>query len=133
MVTLTKRERDCLFSIAEISSGKRMARLFEVSKKINVSGPTTLNLVRRLEKKNLIRNNRGVITITQKGMYSYKSILLIHRCFESIFSEAGINAEVACKNAGMFDYNIGQDVGKMLLNILKVSKCPHGKPINGVS
>lgn len=133
MVAITKRERDCLFSIAEISSEKGMARLFEVSKKINVSGPTTLNLISRLEKKNLVRNDRGVITITQKGRYNYRSILLIHRCFESIFSEAGINAEAACKNAGMFDYSIGQDVGKMLLSILKVSKCPHGKPINGIS
>jgi Mn-dependent DtxR family transcriptional regulator len=129
MNRLTKRERDCLFSVAEITKDEVVARLYEISKKIEVSSPTTHEIIRRLETKGLIKNKHGSISITKKGMRSYHFILSTHRSLESIFSNAGIDPDKACEEIKRFDYKIDGSTGRMLINTIRSTNCPHGKPI----
>jgi Mn-dependent DtxR family transcriptional regulator len=129
MNQLTKRERDCLFGVAEITKAEGIARLYEISKKIEVSSPTAYEIIRRLEAKGLIKNKHGSISITRKGSRSYHFILSTHRSLESIFSNAGIDADKACEEIKRFDYKIDGSTGRMLINTTNSTNCPHGKPI----
>ena len=129
MNRLTKRERDCLFSVAEITKDEVVARLYEISKKIEVSSPTTHEIIRRLAAKGLIKNKHGSISITKKGMRNYHFILSTHRSLESIFSNAGIDPDKACEEIKRFDYKIDGSTGRMLINTTRSTNCPHGKPI----
>ena len=126
---LTKKERDCLVLVNEFKSDFP-PRLIDIAKKLQVQPPTAYNLVVRLERKGLIEENRGSIIITQKGKSTYRDIIMMHRCFETLLNKAGMSANVACKEAEKVDYLLDANCVKPLLKFIGNPKiCPHGKPI----
>lgn len=130
--SVTKRERDFLISIHEESeSGDDFPlRLHEVARMLNVKPPTALNVVNRLRVKGLLDSKEGMIVLTEKGHDVTKSILMVHRTFESLFCQSGIPESSACSEASEIDYIIPEDnAAKVLERIDSPSECPHGKPI----
>ena len=105
---LTKKERDCLVLINEFES----------------------DFPSRLKRKGLIEENRGSIITTQKGKSTYRDIIMMHRCFETLLNKAGVSANTACKEAQKVDYLLDTNCAKPLLRFVGNPKiCPHGKPI----
>jgi len=126
---LTKKERDCLVLVNEFESNFP-PRLIDIAKRLEVQPPTAYNLIMRLKRKGLIEENRGSIITTQKGKSTYRDIIMMHRCLETLLNKAGISASVACKEAEKVDYLLDTDCVKPLLKFIGNPKtCPHGKPI----
>ena len=131
--TVTRRERDCLVILEEDSRDDFPARLHEIALTLNVKPPTALNVVRRLERKGLAESRDGMIILTESGEKVAKSILLVHRTYESLLCQSGVPANSACQEAAEVDYIIPEGDAKLILKkIGNPKKCPHGKPIQEV-
>jgi Mn-dependent DtxR family transcriptional regulator len=129
IMDITKKERDYLIAIDEFNS-KFQPRLVDLAKKMRVRPPTVYNLVRRLSKKGLVDEHRGMIKVTERGRAAYKSIIMAHRCIETLLSKAGVQKDCACKEACKIDYMLDPTYVKLLFKFLGSPKvCPHGKPI----
>ncbi|MGC8561589.1 MAG: metal-dependent transcriptional regulator [Thermoplasmata archaeon] len=130
--TVTRRERDCLVMLEEDAHGDFPIRLHEIAVTLNVKPPTALNVVRRLERKGLAESKDGMVILTDSGEKVAKSILLVHRTYESLLCQSGVPANSACKEAAEVDYIIPADDAKLILKKIGSPKsCPHGKPIEG--
>lgn len=128
--SITKRERDCLVSIKERSETDFPMRLHEVASIMRIKPPTALNVVNRLKGKGLLESKGGMIVLTETGDSLTKSILMVHRTFESLFCQSGVSKGMACNEAGEIDFLIPEENASLVLKrIDSPSRCPHGKPI----
>ncbi len=126
---LTRKEKDCIIAIKELSS-QFPARLVNLAEKLGIKPPTALALVRRLKEKGLVAENRGNVALTEKGAEAYRNIMLAHRTLEYLLCKAGISKECACKEASKIDYLVEPSYARRLWAYLgKPANCPHGKPI----
>jgi DtxR family Mn-dependent transcriptional regulator len=105
-------------------------RLHQVAALMNIKAPTALNLIRRLERKNLVEIQDGMAMLTKKGEETVIRILLVHRTYESLLCQSGVPKETACEEVAEVDYLMSEDNARLVLKkIGSPEKCPHGKPI----
>ena len=129
---ITKRERDCLLVIGEDIKNGFPDRLANLSRRLQVSSPTVMNLLDRLGEKGLVRKLEGMVTLTALGVQTYGELLESHRVIEYMFYKNGIPEDECCKEASKIDYIIEQDViSRLFTNLGKPLKCPHGRLIRG--
>ncbi|MEM0134022.1 MAG: metal-dependent transcriptional regulator [Thermoplasmatales archaeon] len=127
---ITRRERDCLVMLEEDSPSNFPMRLHQIANTLNVKPPTALNVVRRLERKGLAESKNGMVILTQSGDKTAKSILLVHRTYESLLCQSGVPESSACREAADVDYIIPAGDARLILKKIGNPKlCPHGKPI----
>ncbi|WP_297217634.1 metal-dependent transcriptional regulator [Thermoplasma sp.] len=132
MENITKKERDCLITIKESSNGPFPVRLKDLSASMNIKPPSVLEILTRLQEKGLIKKDRGMVALTDKGEETYKRIVMIHRTLEVLYSRSGIDANDACKKIGNFDFLVDYDDAKKIsASIGNPKTCPHGKKIDG--
>jgi Mn-dependent transcriptional regulator len=133
---ITKKERDCLLTIKRISSSDFPVKLSELSRSMKIKPPTALELVSRLEKKGLVKKNKGMIVLTERGKKIYRSIVFIHRVFEYFLVNCGVDLQEACNKASKFDYILDEKIARLIFQkIGQPNKCPHGREIlegNGI-
>ncbi len=129
-ILITKRERDFLLEIVENSKGGFPIRLVDLAAQMSVKPPTALGVVKRLEKIELVKNERGMIKATEKGLIYYREIIYHHRVLECILKNSGIDDVNSCLEAAKLDYQIPHKViEKMEEYAGSPTECPHGKPI----
>ena len=127
---VSKRERDCLILLKEESRGDFPMRLHEIASTMHIKPPTALNIIRRLKSKGFVDAQDGMVKLTDLGDSLSKSILMVHRTFESLFCQSGVSESRACKEAGEIDFLINRENAmKVLKRIDNPAACPHGKPI----
>ena len=127
---VSKRERDCLILLKEESSGDFPMRLHEIASTMHIKPPSALNIIRRLKTKGFVEAQDGMIKLTDLGDKLSKSILMVHRTFESLFCQSGVTESRACREAGEIDFLINsENAMKVLKRIDNPASCPHGKPI----
>lgn len=134
MTTLTnsvsKRERDCLVLLMEESQGDFPMRLHEIASIMHIKPPTALNVIKRLKSKGFVEAQDGMVKLTEMGDSLSRTILMVHRTFESLFCQSGVPESRACEEAGEIDFLINSDNAmKVLKRIDSPVSCPHGKPI----
>ncbi|MGC8628731.1 MAG: metal-dependent transcriptional regulator [Candidatus Micrarchaeia archaeon] len=130
---ITHKERACILAVQDLRS-EFPPRLKEIASELGITPPTALALIRRLEGKGIVHEEKGSVVLTSKGKEVYKNIILAHRILETLLCRAGVSLDCACKEAQKFDYLIDPSYAKKLWNYLgKPKKCPHGKPIVSVS
>ncbi|MGC8676557.1 MAG: metal-dependent transcriptional regulator [Candidatus Micrarchaeia archaeon] len=126
---ITERERECVVAIANFKS-QFPPRLNQIAAKLKIKSPTALSLLKRLQAKGLVQEQRGSVLLTKSGKTAYAEIMLAHRCLEIIFAKAGIPADCACREATKIDYLVDPAYAKKLWKYLgKPKMCPHGKPV----
>ena len=127
---VTKKERDCLVKVMEISDNSFPVRLCEIAKAMNIKPPSALEIVNRLSVKGMVKTKAGMIFLTKNGLDEYERIKLSHRALETLLVQGGISADKACRDIEFFDYFLDR---KTTLAILKTignpPSCPHGYPI----
>lgn len=127
---VSKRERDCLVLLKEESRGDFPMRLHEIASTMHIKPPTALNIIRRLKSKGFVETQDGMVKLTDLGDRLSKTILMVHRTFESLFCQSGVPESRACSEASEIDFLInGENAMKVLKRIDNPSSCPHGKPI----
>ena len=127
---VSKRERDCLILLKEESRGDFPMRLHEIASTMHIKPPSALNIIRRLKTKGFVEAQDGMIKLTDLGDRLSKSILMVHRTFESLFCQSGVTESRACREAGEIDFLINsENAMKVLKRIDNPASCPHGKPI----
>ncbi|MCL4446779.1 MAG: metal-dependent transcriptional regulator [Thermoplasmatales archaeon] len=127
---ITRRERDCLVTLEEDSPKNFPMRLHQIAQTLRVKPPTALNVIRRLERKGLAESKDGMVILTESGDKVAKSILLVHRTYESLLCQSGVSENSACSEAAEVDYIIPAGNARLILKKIGSPKlCPHGKPI----
>lgn len=128
-MNLTAKERDCLLATLDLTQ-EFQPRLNQIAEKLGIKAPTALSLLRRLESKQLVKELRGMVILTEAGKKACKNIVLAHRSLETLFCKMGIPLNHACKEARKIDYLIEPAYAKKLWTYIgKPKNCPHGKPI----
>ena len=105
-------------------------RLHQIASILGIKPPTALNVIRRLEQKGLAESRDGMIILTKTGDRMAKSILLVHRTYESLLYQSGVPEYSVCQDAANVDYIIPEGEAKLILRKIGNPRlCPHGKPI----
>ncbi|KJE49142.1 MULTISPECIES: metal-dependent transcriptional regulator [Acidiplasma] len=129
---ITKKERDCIVVIHDNSKPLPL-RLSDVAGLMNIKPPTAHELINRLLSKNIIKKERGMITLTDYGNEIYSEIMMAHRTLEIILTRSGVNSDKACTQVEKVDYLMDtSSIEKLLQTIGNPDKCPHGKPVHAV-
>ncbi len=128
---LTQRERDCLVFIGTDIKEGFPDRLINLSKKLKIKPPTTIQLLDRLESKELISRRSGMVILTEKGKEAYHDVIESHRIIEVMLYNNGLSKSDCCEVAGEIDYVFRHDLVEKLSSSLGNPKlCPHGRPVD---
>ena len=126
-VSITKKERDCLVTLGKHRDSKFPFRLIDLSKAMEIKPPTALNLIKRLEKKNLVIREKGMIKLTNSGDHRFMGVEETHRVFETLMVKYGLDVDTACTLSENLDYLLKhEDIDRMFDIMGKPKKCPHG-------
>jgi DtxR family Mn-dependent transcriptional regulator len=129
---ITKRERDCIMCIQEGGKNGFPVRLIDIASMLHLKSPTVIAVLNRLKNKGFVRKEKGMVVLTDKGKEEYRQIANSHRILETLFYDAGVSLEDACKEISNYDYMINPEELKKLSKFIgNPTKCPHGKPIPG--
>ena len=128
---LTHRERDCLVFIGNDIKGGFPDRLIDLSKKLKVKPPTTIQLLDKLESKALISRKGGMVILTDNGKKIYHDVTESHRIIEVMLYSYGIPKGECCEVASEIDYVFKHDlIERLSSNLGNPKLCPHGNPVN---
>jgi DtxR family Mn-dependent transcriptional regulator len=129
---ITKRERDCIMCIQEGGKDGFPTRLIDIASMLHLKSPTVIAVLDRLKEKGFIRKEKGMVVLTDRGREEYRQIANNHRILETLFYDAGVSLEDACKEISNYDYMMDpKELKKLSKFIGSPTKCPHGKPIPG--
>lgn len=129
-VTITRKERDCVIAIGKNSNGPFPVRLVDLSKNMGIKTPTALNLVKRLEEKGLVLDDKGMIILTSAGESKFTEIQEIHRIIETLMVKYGVDISRACAISQHIDFLMDHgSVDTIFEKLGKPSICPHGQTI----
>jgi DtxR family Mn-dependent transcriptional regulator len=123
--------REC--ELLRIACEEWPERIFvsEVSKRLEISKPATIKLLRSMEGKGLVRYRyRGEYRLTEKGRKAASEILRKHRIIEAFLFQLGMEADEACCEASRFDLFMSRKVVERICDAIgRPRMCPHGKII----
>jgi Mn-dependent DtxR family transcriptional regulator len=129
--SITKKERDCLIAVGRHLEDQFPLRLSDLSRELGIKNPTALNLVKRLESKEMVLDDKGMIILTESGLDRYQEIQEIHRIIETLMVKHGVALNKACQISQFIDYLMDHpSVDTIFENLGKPSICPHGESID---
>lgn len=129
-ISITRKERDCLVTLGRHRDSEFPFRLVDLSKIMDIKPPTALNLIKRLEKKNLVLRERGMLKLTPGGVQRFLGLEEMHRIFETLMVKYGLGLDTACTLSENLDYLLKhEDIDRMFDIMGKPKKCPHGVDI----
>jgi DtxR family Mn-dependent transcriptional regulator len=127
---LTRRERDCLIAVVENLDSRFPIKLVTLSRILGGKPPTILEIVRRLQRKDLLIDNSGMILPTEKGYETCSRILEAHRILECLVARGKKSKDEACREVSDYDYLVSHKTIHEVWALLgNPQKCPHGKAI----
>jgi DtxR family Mn-dependent transcriptional regulator len=126
MYQLSQREATYIKVIKRLGGSR--VRLRALARELGVSAPSALEEVRHLEKKGLLKNKRGFITLTEKGLEAVETLRRTHIAFETLLSSYGVLPKEACVSAHEFDFAIPKSVADRVFQAMgNPSICPEGR------
>ncbi|MFA9566077.1 MAG: metal-dependent transcriptional regulator [Acidimicrobiales bacterium] len=121
---------ETIFELAEDSVEVIQARIAE---RLDVSRPAVSEMIRRLDREELVTIDGGVIRLTPDGTALAISVVRRHRIAERFLTDVlGLSWTVAHHEAGKWEHVISPQVEEALMKVLDdPTTCPHGNPIPG--
>ena len=123
---------ETIFELAEDDLEVIQARIAE---RLDVSRPAVSEMVRRLEKADLVRVGDDGLALTNDGRELASSVVRRHRLAERFLTDVlGLTWTEAHHEAGKWEHVISPSVESALDRLLgEPTTCPHGNPIPGSS
>ena len=123
---------ETIFELAEDDLEVIQARIAE---RLDVSRPAVSEMVRRLEKADLVSVGDDGLALTNEGRELASSVVRRHRLAERFLTDVlGLTWTEAHHEAGKWEHVISPSVESALDRLLgEPTTCPHGNPIPGIS
>lgn len=123
---------EAIFELAEDDVEVIQARIAE---RLDVSRPAVSEMIRKMEKENLVEVRDGLIELSSEGKNLATKVVRRHRLAERFLTDVlGLSWTQAHHEAGRWEHIISADVEQALVRVLDdPTTCPHGNPIPGSS
>ncbi|MDG6929293.1 MAG: metal-dependent transcriptional regulator [Nitrososphaerota archaeon] len=132
MTRLTRRERECLISVYELSADGWPARVRDISDQMKVKPPTAVGFLERLSAVLMVERGAAGYRLSAKGREMIDGIMRSHRIFETFLTGIGVALQEACRIASEVDMHIEPPtINALCAHIGHPSECPHGRKIPG--
>jgi len=121
---------EAIFELAEDEVAVIQARIAE---RLDVSRPAVSEMIRKMEREDLVAVDDGVISLTEDGTVLALQVVRRHRLAERFLTDMlGLSWAEAHHEAGKWEHVISPAVEAALVRVLKdPTTCPHGNPIPG--
>lgn len=130
----TPVERSYLEVIAYLVARREPVIAAQLARWMHVRPPTVTNIVQRLEQKRLIvRDGPGAISLTPEGAAIAEAIIRRHRLLECfLYSTMGIAWHEVHREATMLEPAVSPALEARIATLVgDATTCPHGNPIPG--
>ena len=109
------------------------AKQVRIAERLDVSRPAVSEMVRKLERENLVVVDHGDIALTGDGLKLARQVVRRHRLAERFLTDMlGLSWSEAHHEAGKWEHVISPPVERALVRVLNdPTTCPHGNPIPG--
>jgi len=106
--TLTKSAQDYLKAILIIGEKKKVVRVRDIAKYLNVKMPSVVAMIKNLAEKDLIRHERyGYVELTEEGLRQAKLIYNAHKIlFNFLHNLLGVDIALAREDACKVEHYI---------------------------
>ena len=123
---------EAIFELREDDVDVIQARIAE---RLDVSRPAVSEMIRRLERNELVAVESGAIRLTDDGMQLAESVVRRHRLAELFLTEIlHLSWSEAHGEAGRWEHVISDRVEAAMVELLgDPTTCPHGNPIPGTN
>ena len=123
---------EAIFELREDDVDVIQARIAE---RLEVSRPAVSEMIRRMEKGDLVVVDSGTIRLTVDGLSLAESVVRRHRLAERFLTDLlGLSWAEAHIEAGRWEHVISPTVEAAMMQVLgDPTTCPHGNPIPGTA
>ena len=131
MVTLTQSMGDYLEAIHIVSLEKKVVRVKDIAKFLNVKTSSVVDAIGKLADRELVIHERyGYLELTKKGTGVAKGIYKKHKELCKFFGEVlGISPEVSAIDACKIEHYISKETLDRMVKFIKfIETCPEGFP-----
>lgn len=131
LTKLSDCEVKYLMAIFELEQDNALVRVGELSRRLSLSLPTISIMVKKLEKRGLVRKmKRGYVKLSAKGRKLVLVIIKAHGIIEHLLVKSGLSPDEACCIASMIHHRVPFSTLLILWRRMgKPNSCPHGIPI----
>jgi DtxR family Mn-dependent transcriptional regulator len=121
---------EAIFELREDDVAVIQARIAE---RLDVSRPAVSEMIRRMERSDLVTIDAGAIRLTDDGLALAESVVRRHRLAERFLTDIlGLSWADAHVEAGRWEHVISPTVEAAMTRALgEPTTCPHGNPIPG--
>jgi DtxR family Mn-dependent transcriptional regulator len=141
---LTEKMEEYLEALYKLSLEDENLSATRLSEHLNVTPPTVLDMLKRLEADGFVRyaesgrshgkgkaRGKRCISLTAKGQRAAKALVRRHRLSERFLTDVlGLDWESAHREACRFEHILSPEVEEKLAEVLgNPETCPHGYPI----
>jgi DtxR family Mn-dependent transcriptional regulator len=104
-----------------------------IAERLDVSRPAVSEMIRRMEKADLVSIDHNAIKLTKEGAQLAESVVRRHRLAERFLTDIlGMSWAEAHEEAGKWEHVISEPVEAAMMRVLgDPTTCPHGNPIPG--
>lgn len=104
-----------------------------IADRLDVSRPAVSEMIRRMEKADLVSVDHNAIRLTDDGAQLAESVVRRHRLAERFLTDIlGLSWAEAHEEAGKWEHVISERVEARMVRVLgEPTTCPHGNPIPG--
>jgi DtxR family Mn-dependent transcriptional regulator len=132
MTALTASMEDYLETILIIGLEKKVTRVKDIAKYLDVKTSSVANAIKILSEKELVHQEPyGYVELTQKGILMAKEIYERHKTLYKFFHEIlGVGSKVAEQDACEIEHHIHKETLDRILKFIQlVETCPEGEPL----
>lgn len=121
MVNLTKSEEDYLEAIYIIQREKKVVRIKNIAKHLNIKLPSVTEAIKKLSKKSLtIYEKYGYVQLTNKGKKHAQEVFKKHQTvFTFLTKILQVKKEIALKDACLIEHNLSAETLKKLIKFIE--------------
>jgi len=121
-------EKEIAYMKEVYKGGTHGVRLNKLATSLGISPPSALEEVRRLQKKALLKNEGGRITMDKNGVEALEALRVTHIALETALVRLGMPAEDVCSAVHAFDFKVPSDLAQRIYRAVgKPARCPNGK------